>query len=68
MSRKAMGITFLYSSSSASSPASNSLSKTSSDISFSLLAIFVGSDVPSVKGVWRVRGCLLVMATDEVVN
>ena len=71
MSGKAMGITFLYSSSSASRPANNSLSKASSDISFSLLAIFVGSDVPSRQGrgggVWRVRGWL-VMATDEVVD
>lgn len=60
---KAMaGITFLYSSSSASRPANSSLSKASSDISFalppfSLFDISVGSDsVDRENGVWSF-GC-----------
>lgn len=72
MSGKAMGITFLYSSSSASRPANNSLSKASSDISFSLpalslLAIFTSR---GRAGGWRVKGWVMMVlwATDEVVN
>ena len=62
-----MGVTFLYSSSSASRPANTSLSKASSDIAVRLfLAFSLLAGCPGLQGKWGVDLGTLEVVMDEL--